>query len=258
MERPVVVTGASRGIGKALALALARGGTPLVVCARSATEIDAIAKEVRTARVECQPVHADLATEAGRDALLAAGPGRIHGLVNSAGFGTAGFFADQNPARDRQMVRLNVEAVVDLTHAFLPRIDGGGFILNVASTAGFQPMPLFATYSASKAFVLSFSEALADELAQRRIHVMALCPGLVHTDFQTAAQARVAGTDADSVARFALRALRAGRRVAIHGARNNLLVQSERFAPRRVVVTMARKLMEPWVREQGPPAKRPS
>jgi short-subunit dehydrogenase len=80
----------------------------------------------------------------------------------------------------------------------------------------------------------------------------------VHTDFQTAAQARVAGTDADSVARFALRALRAGRRVAIHGARNNLLVQSERLAPRRVVVTMARKLMEPWVREQGPPSKRPS
>jgi short-subunit dehydrogenase len=171
--------------------------------------------------------------------------------VNNAGFGTAGLFAEQSAAREREMLRLNVEAVVDLIHGFLPRLDAGGFIINVASTAGFQPVPLFATYSASKAFVLSLSEALADELEQRRIHVMALCPGVTRTDFQRVASVNLAGSvaDADDVARFALRALRAGRRVAIHGARNNLIVQSERLAPRRVVVKMARKFMEPWFRE---------
>src|SRR5256885_14053963 len=127
------------------------------------------------------------------------------------------------------MLRLNVEAVVDLIHGFWPRLDAGGFIVNVASTAGFQPVPLFATYSASKAFVLSLSEALADELAERHIHVMALCPGVTRTDFQRVASVNLAGptADPDEVARFALRALRARRRVAIHGARNNLLVQSE-------------------------------
>ena len=251
MERPVVVTGASRGIGKALALAFANKGYSLVICARSARDLDAVAREVRAARVECQPVHADLSTQQGRDALLAAVPGRIGGLVNNAGFATAGLFAEQSAAREREMLRLNVEAVVDLIHGFLPRLDAGGFIVNVASTAGFQPVPLFATYSASKAFVLSLSEALADELAQRRIHVMALCPGVTRTDFQRVASVSLAGSvaSADDVARFALRALRAGKRVAIHGARNNLIVQSERLAPRRVVVKMARKFMEPWFRE---------
>jgi short-subunit dehydrogenase len=252
MERPVVVTGASRGIGKALALAFANKGMPLVICARSARDLDSVAGEVRAARVECQPVHADLSTQQGRDALLAAVPGRIGGLVNNAGFGTAGLFAEQSAAREREMLRLNVEAVVDLIHGFLPRLDAGGFIVNVASTAGFQPVPLFATYSASKAFVLSLSEALADELAQRRIHVMALCPGVTRTDFQRVASVNLAGpvANADDVARFALRALRAGKRVAIHGARNNLIVQSERLAPRRVVVKMARRFMEPWFRER--------
>jgi short-subunit dehydrogenase len=255
MERPVVVTGASRGIGKALALALARKGTSLVICARSARDLDAVAREARSTGVACEAVHADLSTPEGRDALLSAVPGRIGGLVNNAGFGTAGPFAQQSAAVERQMLRLNVEAVVDLIHGFLPRLDAGGFIVNVASTAGFQPVPLFATYSASKAFVLSLSEALADELVQRRIHVMALCPGVTRTDFQRVASVNLSGpaADPDDVARFALRALRARRRVAIHGARNNLLVQSERLAPRRVVVKMARKFMEPWFR--GPTAR---
>ena len=110
MERPVVVTGASRGIGKALALAFANKGMPLVICARSARDLDSVAGEVRAARVECKPVHADLSTQQGRDALLAAVPGRIGGLVNNAGFGTAGLFAEQSAAREREMLRLNVEA----------------------------------------------------------------------------------------------------------------------------------------------------
>jgi short-subunit dehydrogenase len=139
---------------------------------------------------------------------------------------------------------------VDLTHALLPRLSRGSFVVNMSSTAGFQPVPLFATYAASKAFVLSFSQALADELARRGIHVMALCPGVTQTGFQRVAEVEVSGPSAtaEQVARFALRALAARRRVAIHGVRNALLVQFQRLAPRRAVVKVARRVMQPWLR----------
>ena len=253
MDGPVVVTGAGRGIGKALALGFAKNGRSLVICARSTSELDGAAKEIRSAGVQCTVVRADLSTIEGRDALVSAIPGRIGGLVNNAGFATAGLFAEQDRTRERQMLRVNVEAVVELTHCLLPRIDAGGFIVNVASTAGFQPVPLFATYSATKAFVISFSEALADELVPRRIHVMALCPGVTRTGFQRIAGVDLAGQVAspEAVAHFALRALRAQRRIAIHGARNKLIVQSERLTPRRIVVKMARRFMEPWFRSRN-------
>ena len=250
MDRPVVVTGASRGIGRALALELARRRYDLVLCARSAADLDRVAAEARAQGVQARTVACDLSTVEERDALVRAVKEPLAGLVNNAGFGTAGEFADQDRPREREMIRLNVEAVVDLTHAFLPRLSRGSFIMNVSSTAGFQPVPLFATYAASKAFVLSFSQALADELAARGIHVMALCPGVTETGFQRVANVELAGptATADEVARFALRALRSRRRVAIHGVRNALLVQSQRLAPRRAVVKVARRVMEPWFR----------
>ena len=254
MYQPVVVTGASRGIGRELALAFARKRHDLVLCARSA-ELEAAADEARALGVEVGTVRCNLATVEGRDDLVGAVEGPVAGLVNNAGFGTAGEFARQDPAREREMIRLNVEAVVDLTHAFLPRMSRGSFIVNVASTAGFQPVPLFATYSATKAFVLSFSEALAEELAPTGIHVMALCPGVTETGFQSVADVQLAGAtaSAEDVARFALDALAKRRRVAIHGVRNALLIQSQRLAPRRVVVKIARRVMEPWFRLRRPP-----
>jgi short-subunit dehydrogenase len=250
MKRPVVVTGASRGIGRALALELADRRHDLVLCARSAADLEALAVEVRKRGVEARTVTCDLSRLEDRDVLVRAAEGPLGGLVNNAGFGTAGEFAHQDRGREREMIRLNVEAVVDLTHAFLPLLSPGSFIMNVSSTAGFQPIPLFATYAATKAFVLSFSQALADELAPRGIHVMALCPGVTETGFQRVAKVELAGptATAEQVARFALRALRARRRVAIHGVRNALLVQSQRFAPRRAVVKVARRVMEPWFR----------
>jgi short-subunit dehydrogenase len=253
MDLPVVVTGASRGIGRALALALARRRHPLVLCARSEADLQAVARE---AGVECRIVAADLATVEGRDRLVAACPPRIAGLVNNAGFGTAGAFAAQDRARERMMIRLNVEGVADLTHALLPRLGPGSFAINVASTAGFQPVPLFATYAATKAFVISFSEALAEELAPKGIRVLALCPGVTQTDFQRVADVDTSSTPsatAEEVAAFALRSLDARRRVAIHGARNALLVQSQRLAPRRAVVKIARKVIEPWLRRRSSP-----
>ena len=232
MKETVVITGASRGIGQALAQRFSQRGHALVTAARSAG-----------VTVEC-----DLATPEGREKLAKACPERIGGLVNNAGFGTAGEFEKLSRDKELQLVRLNCEAVVDLTHLLLPRLAPGSFIVNVASTAAFQPVPLFATYAASKAFVLSLSEALADELAPRGIHVMALCPGVTESGFQKEADvALTAGyATADEVADFALRALDARRRVAIHGAKSSLLIFSQRFAPRALVVKAARKVMEPW------------
>src|SRR5438270_1474524 len=217
MKETVVVTGASRGIGRALAVEFAARGHPLVLAARSRSD-------VKGTQVEC-----DLSTPEGREKLLAASPQKIGGLVNNAGFATAGPFAEQDRLKEREMVRLNVEAVVDLCHLFLPRLGEGSFIINLASTAGFQPVPLFATYSASKAFVLSLSEALAEELAPRGIHVMALCPGVTESGFQKEAGVALTSGYATSeqVADFALRALDARRRVAIHGAKNSFLIFSQ-------------------------------
>jgi uncharacterized protein len=251
MAGHVVITGASRGIGRALATRFAERGNPLVLCARSASELTGLAEEIekRHGRKSIV-VAADLATpegcarveEACRD--LA-----VEGLVNNAGFGTAGKFVDCDRESERMMIRLNVEALTDLCHRFVPRLRGqpGAFIINVASTAAFQPVPLFATYSATKAFVLSLSEALAEELSADGIHVLALCPGVTQTGFQ--AEANVAppgGATPEDVARYTLEALSAQKRVAVHGAKNALMAFSIRFAPRNMVAKMARKTMEPW------------
>lgn len=254
MAGRVLVTGASRGIGRALAFAFARRGHSLALAARSKAELETVAREANT---ECQVVACDLSTVEGREELERACQKPLAGLVNNAGFGTAGPFAEQDRARERMMLRLNVEAVADLTHLFLPSLGPGSFIVNVASTAAFQPVPLFATYSASKAFVLSFSEAIAEELAPRGIHVMALCPGVTESGFQKEADVALPGgfASAEEVAAFALRALDAKKRVAVHGKKNALLVFSQRLSPRIATVKVAKRIMQPWFRERkGRPA----
>lgn len=251
MSGHVVVTGASRGIGRALALRLAERNHPLVLVARSKSDLEQLQTEIAERhRLQSVIVAADLGTEAGIAAVEdACRDLPLLGLINNAGFGTAGLFEDCDRAQERQMLRLNVEALTELTHALLPKLKGvpGAFIINVASTAAFQPVPLFATYSATKAFVLSLSEALAEELAPAGVHVMALCPGVTETGFQAVANVQaVEGANADDVATFALKALDRRQRVAIHGAKNALLAFSTRLGPRALVVKMAKKTMEPW------------
>ena len=249
MKEAVVVTGASRGIGRALALRFAKRGHPLVLAARSGSGLFEVASETG---VDCKVVECDLSTQPGCDALLAASPSRIAGLVNNAGFATAGPFAGQDRGRERRMIDLNCAAVADLCHLYLPRLEQGSFIVNLASTAAFQPVPLFATYSATKAFVLSLSQALAEELAPRGIHVMALCPGVTESGFQKEADVALTRgfATADEVADYAVAALDARRRVAIHGKKNALMIFSQRLSPRALTVKVARRIMEPWFVER--------
>jgi uncharacterized protein len=249
MKEAVVVTGASRGIGRALALQFAERGHPLVLAARSGADLFRVAGETG---VDCKVVECDLAAPEGREKLAAACPERVFGLVNNAGIATAGAFAAQDRVREREVVRLNCEAVVDLTHLLLPRLSAGGFVINLASTAGFQPVPLFATYAATKAFVLSLSEALAEELSAQGVHVMALCPGVTESGFQKEADVSLTSgyATADEVAKFALRSLDAKKRVAVHGTKNAFLIFSQRFSPRGLRVKVARRIMQPWFKHR--------
>ncbi len=192
-----LITGAASGIGEAFARELARRGMQLVVVGRSGARLHALAEElVEHHQSQVEVVVADLTLEGTASRIQSHVEGRglqVHVLINNAGFGVHGQFEVLDPQRDRQQVMLDVAAVVDLTHAFVPSMvaRGAGAIINVASTAAFQPLPYMAVYGGSKAFVLSFSEALAEEMRGRGVRVLALCPGATQTAFFD-----VAGEDA--------------------------------------------------------------
>lgn len=187
--RTALITGASGGIGAAFAAALAGAGTDLVLVARSRDKLEALAASLRAShgrRVEV--VVADLTKPkcgaAVKQSVAALGL-EIDLLINNAGFGTVGAFVDQDAGREADEIALNCAAVVDLAHAFLPSMVGAkhGAIMNIASSAAFQPMPTMAVYAATKAFVWSFSDALREECRGCGVQVMAVCPGPVDTPF---------------------------------------------------------------------------
>ncbi|GAB5374902.1 MAG: SDR family NAD(P)-dependent oxidoreductase [Acuticoccus sp.] len=226
-ERPLaIVTGASSGIGAALAAEIARDGYALLLVARRADRLRALAERL-DAPVEV--FAADLTDPGAIEAL--AGVLAMQGrqpdvLVNNAGFGQGGAFAAASAARDLQMVDLNVRAVVDLTHRFLPGMlaRGRGGVLNVASIVGYQAGPYSAVYSASKAFVLSFSDALYSECANTGVAVSALCPGPVETEFFSEAGAEkmrfrrfARALPAERVAAAGWRGFKAGKRRVVPG-----------------------------------------
>jgi short-subunit dehydrogenase len=177
----------------------------------------------------------------------------IEVLVNNAGFGLGGEFSETELARELEMIQVNIGALTHLTKLFLPPMVRArtGRILNVASTAAFQPGPLMAVYYATKAYVLSFSQALAEELRNTGVTVTALCPGPTQTDFAEAAQmtnSRLFTTfgvaDADDVARYGVRSMLRGKRLAIPGIRNKVLAQANRIAPRALSAKLARLAQE--------------
>ncbi len=251
-----LITGASAGLGLELARLAARDGCDLVLVARRRERLEALGTELRAAHgVGVTVLDGDLARPAAAQTIAerveAAGLA-IDVLINNAGFGTLGPFAESDRARQLEMIDVNVRALVELTHRFLPGMLARrkGRILNLASVAGFAPGPYMATYYASKAFVLSFTEGLATELRGTGVTATASCPGPTATEFgdvaggsRTKLFRHLAG--AEKVARHAYRAMLAGDVVAIPGVMNELLAQSARIGPRALVRRIAASMNSP-------------
>jgi short-subunit dehydrogenase len=248
-----LITGASSGIGEVFARRLAALGRNVLLVARSEDKLATLCNELgRSNSVRAQYVAMDLSQPESPARLFEEAEKRgltVDMLINNAGFGSFGDFAKSDLDRELNMIDLNIKALVELTYRFLPpmRERQQGAIINVASTAGFQAVPFMATYAATKAFVLSFSEALWEENRPHGVKVMALCPGVTDTNFFEAARgqkppARVAQTPED-VVDTALRALARGKSHVISGWTNRAMMEAERLAPRSLVTRMAGRMM---------------
>jgi short-subunit dehydrogenase len=256
-RRTALITGGSGGIGLELANVFARNGFDIVLVARKRDTLEAAAGQLEgkfnvTAHVYAADLRRREAPPAIFDFIRSENIS-VDILVNNAGFGLGGEFADTDLDRELEMIQVNIAALTQLTKLFLPAMikRKSGRILNVASTAAFQPGPLMSVYYASKAYVLSFSEALSEELRDTGVTVTALCPGPTKTDFAATAQVGHSRlftlfgvADATSVAEFGFQAMMQGKRVAIPGIRNKLVAESHRFFPRALVTRVARMAQE--------------
>lgn len=248
-----VVTGASSGLGREFALALAKRGHPVLAVARRGDRLSALADEVSAGGGRVEPLIADLSTAAGIETVLATAAAlEVDVLVNNAGLATYGSFVSLSPERERELVRLNVEAVIALARGLLPAMlaRGRGGLINVASQMAFQPMPYFASYAASKAFVLSFTEALAEEVRGSGVRVTAVAPGFISTEFAEVAGSRNAERlfphlKPRRVVESALRAHDRGRTVKVVGGLYAFLTFAGRFAPRTALRRLMSRVLRP-------------
>ncbi|MBS0266842.1 MAG: SDR family oxidoreductase [Planctomycetes bacterium] len=247
----VLITGASSGIGKAFADVFAADRARLILVARNAAALQNVGLELQQ-KYQCdfRVIVGDLADPETCDSVFQQVTEigwQVDVLVNNAGFGAHGEFSEIALERQLSMIQVNVSALVALTHQFLPGMisRGRGEILNVGSTAAFQPGPHAAVYFATKAFVLSFSEALWAEVRHRGVQVTCVCPGPTRTNFgkdyrmTESAGFRWAGLEPTEVARLAVRALRRQRRIVITGGWNRCVVLLSRILPRRVLLWAA-------------------
>jgi uncharacterized protein len=251
----VLITGASGGIGYELAKLFARDHHNLVLVARSREKLAHIANELQPHGVRVKTVALDLASPPAPKFLF----DQLHNeaiavdvLINNAAFGVHGKFAQMPETEILGQIDLNVTALTELTRLFLPPMiaRGSGRIMNIASIAGFQPGPLLAVYYASKAYVISFSEAIANELRDSGVTVTCFCPGATHTGFarragiQESRIFKLGAMSAEKVALDGYRAVMEGRGLAISGAHNWVVAQSTRFAPRKMVTAVSRWIAE--------------
>jgi short-subunit dehydrogenase len=252
-----LITGASSGIGLELARVFAQNGIGMVLVARGEAKLKELKEEIEkkdSVQVEILPLDLTqpdspqkIYQEIEKKGL------QVEYLVNNAGFGDFGKFFENNLKRQLEMIQVNITALTELTGLFLPEMvkNKSGKILNVASTAAFQPGPLMAVYYATKAYVLNFSEAINNELEGSGVTVTALCLGPTALGFQSVAKieqtrmvkGRVLPTSED-VAKFGYKAMMKGKPVAIHGAMNSVLANSVRFIPRALITRIARKIQE--------------
>jgi len=252
-----LVTGASAGIGVALARELAAGGTNLVLTARRKDRLEKLAQELSSAhKVGVEIFAADLAQANAPQQIFAhtlAKKISVDLLINNAGFGAYGAFATVETQRLLDMVQVNCGAVVHLTRLYLPQMlkQRRGDVLILASTASFQAVPFISTYAASKAFDLLFAEGLAEEVRPYGVRVCALCPGSTESEFHEVAgqsglvAARKNRETAEKVARVGLQALAAGKSYVISGTGNYLGAHSQRLVPRGMVTRIAGKMFRP-------------
>src|ERR1041385_606195 len=248
-----IITGASSGIGEVFARKLAARGRNVLLVARSEDKLITLCNELgRSNSIRAQYVALDLSKPEAPKQLFDEAQERglfVDLLINNAGFGSMDEFSKLELSRELNMIDLNVKALVELAYRFLkPMIEKHqGAVINVASTAAFQPVPYMATYAATKAFVLSFSEALWEENRTHGVKIMALCPGVTETNFFEAARgekppARISQTP-EEVVDTALRGLAQGRSHIISGWTNFFMTQSERIVPRSFVIRLAGRMM---------------
>ena len=258
MAETALITGASGGIGEELARLLAAGGSDVVLVARSAGKLTALAEELsRGHGVRATVVSEDLSAADAAQRIarrLTEEKIAVDVLVNNAGFATYGPFIETSAAEETRLLQVNIVALTMLTKALLPPMieRRQGRVLNVASMAGFQPGPLMAVYFASKAYVLSFSEALTEETRGTGVTVTCLCPGATHTGFQDRARmhesklfSTMSVMSAREVARAGYDGMMAGRAIVIPGLSNKIGVQVIRFAPRALVRRVMRRIQGP-------------
>ena len=248
-----LVTGASSGLGVEIARCLARRGHNVILVARRLDRLEEMAAELADAHgVTAEAIPCDLADAEARESLveLIEETGlAVDVLVNNAGLGSNGPFHEQDGARQRTIVEVNVDALVDLCTRFVPSMvaRGAGGVLNVGSTTGFQPLPGTITYAATKAFVLSFTEGLHTELSGTGVHATALCPGPVKTEIWDGAEAgdviemapSFVWTEADRVAEDGVKGLERNRRVVVPGLANRIGALNGQYTPRSILLPVA-------------------
>lgn len=256
MKRTALITGGSGGIGLELAKIHAKSEDDLILTARSKDRLEQIKKDLESRHnIKVDIIIKDLSLPNATQELydeVTASKTKVDFLINNAGFGYFGKFAETDWQKELNMINLNITSLVHLTKLFLKdmMLSGGGRIMNVASVAAFQPGPLMSVYYATKAFVLSFSEAIAEELNGTNITVTVLCPGPTETDFQKNAELensnlfkRLSAADPKFVAKYGYKAMMEGQRIAIPGIMNKITAQSSRFIP-RALVTKAVKMIQ--------------
>jgi short-subunit dehydrogenase len=254
MNETALITGASSGIGLELAKLLTGKNYNLVLVARSIDKLKELAAQHTHSKIYV--IGKDLSTENAAQEIfdeLTANNIHVDVLINNAGFGDYSFFSESNWQKQKDMINLNIMALTHLTHLFLPPMikNKKGRVLNVASTAAFQPGPTMSVYYATKAYVLHFSEAIANELEGTGVTVTALCPGATESNFQNAADLHesklVKGKKLPSskeVADYAYQAMTKGKPVAIHGLFNYIQANVIRFLPRTLVTRMVRQVQD--------------
>jgi uncharacterized protein len=258
-RKTALITGASGGIGEALARTLAQHGYNLILVARTISKLESLGAELSAKNgVETTSISSDLSAFDASEKLIAELENRslkVDVLVNNAGFGEFGDFATGDPIKQQQMISLNILTLTMLTRALLPKMleQKFGRIMNVASTAAFQPGPLMSVYYATKAYVLSFSEALCEELLGSGVTVTALCPGPTESEFHVRADMQdskllqsktLSVMTSREVAEQGIAALERGQRIVIPGLMNQIMAQSSRLLPRAIVPRIVKSMQE--------------